>query len=219
MRSRAPVSRPRTPLSPEEAHRRKVAQQQRVAVGHAFEVWITDQHRHAVEAKLLHHPVHNEPRVVRRGRELVYASPVAADFTATLDGGLSLALEAKSHDAEGGPRFYRKKIPQVQLDHLDATDRAGGLALLAFEVRHKLEVVARYVMPWRLVPWTVASSAWGLEPEHCAGWEASTTLYLTRFVGRCPTCGRLAIGYARPPASPEAAGRWCCGRPFIGGCH
>ncbi len=150
------------------------------ATGARFEGWIEMQHERAAHLGILAHVEHNQPHAKNVGGRLIYTRPGVADYTGTLEGGRSLAVEAKSRMG----RLLRSDIEPRQAIHLEAVSRAGGLALLLVEFRdeHKTH---RFAIPWLEVPWETLRSAESIGFESMrAEWLALSnpeSCYLLRF--------------------------------------
>ena len=139
---------------------------------------------------------HNQPmyRPAGAGR-FIPTKAGGADFYGTLPGGLTFALEAKSYDDE---RFYRSWLPDGQLEHLNAVHAAGGLALLALQLR-RLPGAPAWLIGWGAAPWRALQSAEALHPVDLAGAELQPPFILERFLRRCTRCLRahLVVGAQR----------------------
>lgn len=135
------------------------------------------QHEKAALLGIIAHVEHNEGHTAMVHGQLIYVAPGVSDYTATLEGGRSAAVEAKSVE---GDRFARSGVSDQQQKHLDAVSRAGGLALLVVDfhrgVRH-----LRFAIPWLEVPWVVKISAQSINPICLAGWEVHSECYLLRW--------------------------------------
>lgn len=184
--------------------RRRVAGARAVDAGKAFEKKIRSEIEIAKHAGLVAWYQHAEPAfrlIWKRGRdgrptrEFMPCAAGFADYSGILCGGLAFAVEVK---ATKDPRFARSKISPAQQAHLDATAAAGGLALLALQLRdHDAGTVLELVMPWREVPWVVKRSAetLGADDPTITHWRIDNTPRpgaLGRFLWRCSRCGRAA---------------------------
>lgn len=152
------------------------------AVGDMFETWLDGQHVFARSKGILAHIHHNEPKTRMQKGVLFYDKKSVADYSGTLEGGRSLAVEAKSWGQEDA--FPRSQIDTLQAEHMQTVLRAGGLALLVVEIRHPF--VQRFAVPWQEVPWQVLRSAETTTAELLtdAGWKISVTddsCYLSKF--------------------------------------
>lgn len=166
------------------------------SAGDAFEAWIEREHEEAGRLGILAHVVHNQARSsVVRGR-LMFTSAGVADYTGTLEGGRTLAVEAKS---TGETSLRRSAVEPLQATHLEAVARAGGLALLLVEFRSQSSS-SRYAVPWLEVPWEVRCTAESVSREVLGPWlaqEREGSCYLSRF---------------HPGGQPSWPGGWRSGR-------
>ncbi len=148
------------------------------ALGDDFESWITVQHESAGRLGILAHVAKNEPKAQIVGGVLVYTGRGVADFTGTLEGGRSLAVEAKSTRSD---RLAKKEVKPKQQEHLECVARAGGLALLLVEFRKDAEPYrARYAVPWLEVPWIVLRTAESVREADIDRWKIAEC-YLQKF--------------------------------------
>lgn len=107
---------------------------------------------------------------------LEYVGKGVADYVGTLEGGRSLALEAKS---TSGARLPKSEIDTKQAEHLDLVARAGGLSLLLVEFRSdEWPYWRRYAVPWLEVPWEVALTAQSVAQEKIEKWRVVNECYL-----------------------------------------
>ena len=145
------------------------------AVGEAGESYAEGQFKMALYLGILAHYEHNQPRAKFIGGRLMYDKPSVADYTGVLEGGRVLAEEVKSTEEK---RFYKSGVEPKQQAHLNATARAGGLALLLVEFRrpqqldpHRVTTLyQRFAIPWLEVPWEKARSAEAIMPEQLQQW-------------------------------------------------
>lgn len=150
------------------------------AVGGAFEEWIDGQHVMAKNLGILAHVAHTYPAAVYLKGILTHTKKGVADYSGTLEGGRSLAEEAKSTSAK---LFPRSEVDILQARHLDTVARAGGLALLVVEFRRtEPPLYQRFAVPWLEVPWSVQVSAVTVAAADLMQWLiAPDTCYLSRF--------------------------------------
>lgn len=166
-------------------------------VGAAFEDWINGQHKIARMQGILAHVDKTQAKTSHIKGHLTYVGKGVADYTGTLEGGLSLAEEAKSIQVR---LFYKKDIDTKQADHLDRVARAGGLALFVVEFRQtEAPFFQRFAVPWLQVPWSVQISAETVAADDLKEWLiAPETCYLSRFhKGGRSTSPPKMRGYAR----------------------
>ncbi len=102
----------------------------------------------------------------------------APDFLAVTFDGRPVAIEAKT---TADARLPRSSVEPHQADALDAVADAGGLALLAVELRGR----GRWVIPWREARWCGPRGGASIGVAELAGWEMLDGLagYLRRFLG------------------------------------
>ena len=156
------------------------------ASGGALEAFLDEQHQRALGAGLLAWIGHYGPATVttRCGQHIttriVGTAPV--DYLGCTRTGRAIAVEAKrcsGHlDLTG---VERASLAPHQRAQLEATDSAGGLALLVVAYRRRAGDV-RYA-----VPWGVVQHLDRLRPADLAGWELQDTLpggYLARWIDR-----------------------------------
>lgn len=158
--------------------------------GRAFEERIEEALDLLLQQHIVEHWHHTQPgyRMIGRGRFMPVAAGVA-DFSAVLRGGLALAIEAK---AENSRRFARARVSELQQAHLAAVHRAGGIALLAVQLRDD-EAGRRdvFIAPWATAPWEVARSAETLTAAGLAPYRVEgEAIDLSEFYERCAECGR-----------------------------
>lgn len=156
---------------------------------HAFMLWCRGQHHAAKRAGVIARMRHCGPPVRFVGRgvcEPIGTGP--ADFQGQLTrrfGSISVAVEAKTREG----RLSLAEIPQHQRDDLEECAAEGGLALLLYEYRDG-EVVRRFAVPWRSIPWVERSRvvngktqrSKSIGPDDVATWEVfPQRCYLLRF--------------------------------------
>ncbi len=147
------------------------------AAGDQFESWLEDQHTIAMYLGIVAHVEKNEPHSKIIHGRVMYTSPGIADWTGTLEGGRSLAVEQKSTKDN---RLALSAVEPKQQKHLEAVARAGGLALLVVEFRNPPLVARQFAIPWLDVPWTVARTAKSV----CAG-DLAKWAVLSLGEGKC----------------------------------
>jgi penicillin-binding protein-related factor A (putative recombinase) len=149
-------------------------------MGDMFESWLDGQHAMAKRDGILAHIHHNEPKTIMMKGILSYDKKSVADYSGTLEGGRSLAVEAKSWG--NSENFPRSQVDTLQAEHMQTVLRAGGLALLVVEFR--IPFVQRFAVPWQEVPWRVLRSAETTTAEllQGAGWKIPMDVcYLAKF--------------------------------------
>jgi len=169
-------------LDAREAHRAQGRAAQ--ASGGALEAYLDDQHQRALDAGLLAWIGHYGPATVTTGRtgalttRIVGAAPV--DYLGCTRDGRLVAVEAKRCsgylDLEG---HARASLAPHQRAQLEASDRAGGLALLVVSWRRAAGEL-RYAVPWGEV-----RHLHRLRPADLGGWElqdAGPGGYLARWI-------------------------------------
>lgn len=173
------------------AARRGKIQRGRAAqrAGAAWERWLEAEHQAAQDAGGLAWWVHAHAeakyvRTVGGKRELRHVARAAADYVLLTKVGSVVVVEAKHVSPVArakGPvadRLGLEDVPQQQRDHLTATAKAGGVALLAVEyaLPGRVAGVARYAVPWLEVPWQVGGrGGWSVGHEALNGYEAVDT--------------------------------------------
>ncbi len=141
-----------------------------------------------------------QAKFIRRGSEktLTYVERAAADFVAMSLRGRAIVVEAKSvsYDRNGKPgRLALDDVRPQQRDHLAATHKHNGLALVAVEFRlpgpkGHVDELRRFAVPWQEMPWTVGGrGGWSVGHEDLAGYEMPPETgprhrpFLARFLG------------------------------------
>lgn len=142
---------------------------------------------------------HTQPRTTMRKGELVHAERSVADFSGHLVGGKVLAVEAKARRHE----LRRAEISDKQQEHLRAVSIDGGLALLAVRI-YEDDQIATAAIRWHEVPWRVERSGQKLQIEDVRRWAIGRPCFVSPFVAKCPTCGRVE------PNAPEEFSRVIC---------
>lgn len=183
------------PRAPRRGRDRVAAGRHAKRVGDALEAWVRAQLSAAqlagvitwfakIEAGARYTPRRN-PATGAWSQELTWAERAAADFIAVRAAdGLSVALECKSVE---GTRLSRAAIEPQQVEHLDATHRAGGVALLVVEYRAEGALVTttrQYCVPWSEVPWEVERTAWSVPEKPLARWRVRAAEIFDRLRGR-----------------------------------
>lgn len=137
----------------------------------------------------------NEPGLVRgRGRGgWTQAEPAGADFSGTIVGGRSFAIECKSCDGLEPFQYTRllhtkgekKGQKKRQLLHLEAEARAGGLGLLLVEWRPEASPWLTALIPIEVCPWRVRVTNRVLDPVTVhPQWKANKANLLAPFLER-----------------------------------
>lgn len=170
------------------------------AAGKAWERGIEASLEMARRSGALAHWAHNEPHFRNIGGKFIPVATGVADYTGVLRGGLALAIECK---ATADERYYRRSLPEQQVEHLDAVARAGGLALLALEFRgaigparldraRALWKMQQFVVPWTCVPWHRVRSAESVGPaDILPRYQLARPLFLAPFVHDCLRCTKV----------------------------
>lgn len=165
------------------------------ASGDAFEDWISGQHMMAKNRGILAHVAHTYPEAKYIKGTLTYVKKGVADFSGTLEGGRSLAEEAKSTK---DVLLDKSQLKPKQIAHLETVARAGGLALLLVEFRQKTHpFYQRFAIPWLEVPWTVIESA-----------ETVSALALMKWIVPPDTCYLARYHAGGPSSSPSTLRRY-----------
>ena len=154
--------------------------------GRAFEKLIKSHHDVAVLEGLLAFVFHVDPPVIPAKDRAIFLGPSGADFSGVVWNGLAFTAETKSTK---DPHFQRSRISKLQLAHLDATARAGGVAVLVIEFRQEREALwtyRRYAIPWRMVPWRIARTEARISPADLGAWEILGSCYLRTLIHRKP---------------------------------
>lgn len=159
---------------------RRAAGRKAQFVGDSFESWVDGQHVMAKNRGILAHVAHTYPRALHVKGRLSFIKKGVADYSGTLEGGRSLAEEAKSWSKD---LFPRSEVDTKQALHLETVARAGGLALLLVEFRRTTPpLYQRFAVPWLEVPWSVQNSAPTVAAADLMKWiVAPDTCYLSRF--------------------------------------
>ena len=128
---------------------------------------------------------HQEPAYTRFGVPL---KDSGADFVLVLKGGLAGAIECKSTKTA---RLMWDAVAHEQARHLDATHRAGGLALLAAEFREETGIHHSYLVPWDRIPWEKARTALSVTADALekAGYGLQSSGSIARHLQSCVSCG------------------------------
>lgn len=146
------------------------------------------------------HQIFAQAKFIRRGGEktLTYVERAAADFVAMSLRGRAIVVEAKSvsYDGRGKPgRLMLDDVRPQQRDHLAATHKHNGLALVAVEFRlpgprGHVDELRRFAVPWQEMPWKVGGrGGWSVGHEDLVGYEMPPEtgprrrLFLAPFLG------------------------------------
>lgn len=167
--------------------RRAVAGLEADAAGKAFEALIDNELEGERRAGRItwherHQPLYRcvGPGVyvpVRKGK---------ADHGGMFAGGLAFAIEDKSRIGSSLPR---SALLEGEVEHLEATAAGGGLALLAVELRSRLdEEPQRFVMPWDRVVWRPSGRGESLSLVDLRAWPMPPVGFLGTFVAWCRLC-------------------------------
>ena len=152
--------------------------------GDQFESWLNAQHEQAKRLGILAHVEKTQARTAVVRRKLIYTGKGVADYVGTLEGGKSLALEAKSTQED---RFPRNEISAKQQEHLGVVARAGGLALLLVEFRDFVVNKSlpartfRFAIPWLALPWETLRTAESVSPLDVSQWRVDERCYLSAY--------------------------------------
>lgn len=164
-------------------------------VGDALEAWTRAQLQAAVLAGILawwakieagarYKPQRDTATGAWR-QQLTWGARAAADFIAVRRAdAVSVAIECKSVD---GGRLARSAIEPQQVEHLQATADAGGVALLVVEYRTEgalVHTARQYAVPWCEVPWEVERTAWSAPEAPLARWRVRAAEIFERLRGR-----------------------------------
>lgn len=167
--------------------RRRAAGGDAVDAGKAFEALITAELELERKAGRIARHDRHQPlyRCVGPGR-YVPAAKGGADHFGLLGGGLAFAVEDKS---VVGASLPWTRLTEGERLHLQDVFRAGGLALLAVELRPAgARKPLRYLAPWDRVGWRKSGSGVGVGLLGLAGWELREGEALRRFVVWCKGC-------------------------------
>lgn len=108
-----------------------------------------------------------------------FAEATGADRSGLLPFAIGWAMEVKSVQ---GDRLPRKRLTELQIAHLDATHRCGGLALLAVQFRHEPPIEHTVVLvPWALVPWKKLRKQQVLERVDVGSWRIGAADFAATF--------------------------------------
>lgn len=140
----------------------------------------------------------NEPTFRKRGGFYQPTIASGADFAGIFCNGFAWTMEAKSTgmDAQTGRlgEFVREeRIPATQAAHLDATVRAGALALMVLQFRPSNEPWSLFAIPWVEVPWRKHRVRHFVTPEDLGAFKMPAhTMILDEFFSRSPD-GQILI--------------------------
>lgn len=146
--------------------------------GATFESWIEAQHVMAVLMGILGHVEHNQAQAKVINKRVVYTGRGCCDYTLLCPEGRYAAVEAKSTSDNV---LLKSLIKPKQIAHLEATVRAGGLALLLVEFRHEDGRRTRYAVPWKKIEWTTRRKTPSVSELSLEPWKIDGC-YLARFV-------------------------------------
>jgi len=160
-----------------ERARNAVAGRAAKSAGDSLESWAEHQHQIAQRLGILGPMEHNEPHARTIKGKTFYEAAGVADYTGTLVGGRTVAVEAKSTSDD---KFYRTAVSPKQHRYLDDTEAAGGLSILLVEFRRFGER-QRFAVAWGFAPWGRLRSADSISFADLADWRVLSPCYLSRW--------------------------------------